>query len=238
MPNHITNHLGFDTRVQEIRDFLKGDNSLIDFNKIRPMPEILNKIVSGSMRTENGGHLENYVREAVKADSVTFTEVEKGIFKTDDGCYKTDAFCEVRAKAEDEVFIARAPNAEEVAELEKIGCPTWYEWGIKNWGTKWNAYDQEEISPNKIKFETAWNGVVALMTELSKRFPDVTFTYEYADEDTGYNVGTGFIKDGVSRVQALDKGSPQAYELAFKLMPDRAENYVLIDGKYTYKDED
>ena len=33
-------------------------------------------------------------------------------------------------------------GASYLSNLEKYGYPTWYEWSIATWGTKWNAYDQ------------------------------------------------------------------------------------------------
>jgi hypothetical protein len=48
------------------------------------------------------------------------------------------------------------------AMLEKYGYPSWYEWNIANWGTKWDAYDfgpfEESESDNElvVQFDTAW----------------------------------------------------------------------------------
>lgn len=39
MPNHVINHVAFDSRLDEIREYVKGENGIFDFNKIVPMPE-------------------------------------------------------------------------------------------------------------------------------------------------------------------------------------------------------
>lgn len=37
--------------------------------------------------------------------------------------------------------------------LIQYGYPTWYEWGLAEWGTKWNAYEQEfPFELNRVKF--------------------------------------------------------------------------------------
>lgn len=78
-------------------------------------------------------------------------------------------------------------------EREKYGCDNWYDWSIKNWGTKWNAYefiphDSNEES-NQIKFCTAWDTVPPIIRVLSEMYPDVIVKIQWANEDFGYNVG-------------------------------------------------
>ena len=76
------------------------------------------------------------------------------------------------------------------------GLASWYEWNIKKWGTKWNAYSQEEIEPNLIRFETAWSAPRPFYEAVAARFPEVEFVIEYADEDTGSNCGTLTYRNG------------------------------------------
>lgn len=39
MPNHVINNVTFDSRIDEIRAFVKGDDEPFDFESIIPMPE-------------------------------------------------------------------------------------------------------------------------------------------------------------------------------------------------------
>lgn len=77
--------------------------------------------------------------------------------------------------------------------IAKYGYPTWYEWSIDKWGTKWDAcypgcdHDEEEIN---IYFDTAWSTPLPVFKELSRQFPDLVIYVEYADEDMGHNCGT------------------------------------------------
>jgi hypothetical protein len=39
MPNHVINHVTFDSRFDEIKEYVKGENGIFDFNEIVSMPE-------------------------------------------------------------------------------------------------------------------------------------------------------------------------------------------------------
>lgn len=114
----------------------------------------------------------------------------------------------------------------------------WYNWNLKNWGTKWNSYDNSSESYNSFLFNTAWNGVLNLMIKISEQNNGIWIYYQYASEDTGYNCAEYIIFNGeVHHEFTPIGGSIEAYELAFKLYPENKENYVLIDGKYRYKED-
>jgi hypothetical protein len=87
-------------------------------------------------------------------------------------------------------------------EIEKYGAENcWYDWSIKNWGTKWNSYGYNEhtaenFDGSSIKFLTAWSSVSDLMKKLSSMFPDIRFDYKWVDEDFGHNTGKTEFKGG------------------------------------------
>ncbi len=125
-----------------------------------------------------------------------------------------------------------------LANIAQHDAPTWYEWSRKHWGTKWNACHSEQTD-NAITFETAWNGVTALMVALSKKFPNVSFEYSYADENTAYNCGKYKIAAGRIISEVLpDGGSKEAYELYFELHPEDRKYYEFTDGQYRYKEDE
>tara|TARA_R100000479_G_C6390406_1_gene204850 strand:- start:255 stop:863 length:609 start_codon:yes stop_codon:yes gene_type:complete len=79
--------------------------------------------------------------------------------------------------------------------IDKYGFDNWYDWRWHNWGTKWNAADAywEE---NICVFDTAWATPEAIIIELSKMFPKVEITVQYADEDIGSNFGEYNVLNG------------------------------------------
>jgi hypothetical protein len=78
-------------------------------------------------------------------------------------------------------------------EREKFGSNNEIDWAYENWGTKWGACDSWLTPPwntkdsanatGSISFNTAWGGVPNLMSSLSKKFPSLTFEYEYTDDE-------------------------------------------------------
>jgi len=218
VPNYIKNRLTVKEKVGEVFAFLKGDKSTIDFNKIIPMPECLN-----IDETSLGDKGMKYLYLSATEDLFRGKEIE-----------------EIKNR------LIQRKQFEEAVELGKkyllnianTGSKTWYGWARKNWGTKWNALGPSVISENCIEFDTAWDGVVALIEKLSAIFPDVVFEYKYADEDTGCNCGYGIIKNGVSEMVFPEKCSREAYELAFELRPDYAKYYSLEDGNYVSNEDE
>jgi hypothetical protein len=80
--------------------------------------------------------------------------------------------------------------------LIKYGANNWYDWNIKNWGTKWNSYNHNLDKDDTIEFQTAWGHPTAIITRLSHQFPRTKFFVQYADEDIGSNCGQYIIKKG------------------------------------------
>ena len=75
--------------------------------------------------------------------------------------------------------------------LEDRDGPNWYDWSVKNWGTKWNAYDHSaterdydrgEINYN---FLTAWGPPVPIVHELQRRFPTLCITLYFSIDCAG-----------------------------------------------------
>jgi len=58
----------------------------------------------------------------------------------------------------------------------KKGMPSWYEWSVQNWGTKWNCSEAslESTNPVTIRFDTAWSPPVPVIVALGAMFPKVS----------------------------------------------------------------
>lgn len=125
-----------------------------------------------------------------------------------------------------------------VKNEEEHGATTWYDWCVKHWGTKWNAYSCEQEIENVFTFETAWCGVSRLIQKMSKEHPNVTLHYEYSDEDTGSNCAAEIYLDGLLEQNQPENRSREAFELAFKLRPDSKEYYELVGDNYEYIEEE
>lgn len=186
MPNYIKNILSFDgdqDQVSRLFSAIKGENGLMDFNKLIPMPPEL-EIEAGS-RTDAG------FKEYMVFMAVTGLHPEK-----------------------ETTYLASHPEIDReewelgkqaYQNIQKYGCPTWYEWRVQNWGTKWNA-SSAEIAEGRLSFLTAWNAPKPVMEKLSGMFPTVSIHHAWADEDIGYNCGECTYQNGVMTQEHLPTG--------------------------------
>ena len=236
MPNHVTNVLRFDGdpgRVQslllELQNEEEGLGSL-DFNKIIPMPKAL-AIESGS-RTDIGlkayrDFVEIYTlgREVPRQELLQIPEQNE------------NAFLRHRPDID-----RRTWDLGRQAFRNKLlfGVPTWYEWCVQNWGTKWNAYD---CSPGdgSIEFHTAWSAPHPVIQKLSELYPELGITHLWADEDIGQNCGQREYQGGELTDEDYPMDGREACEFAADILGADLEDYGLVlneDGTdYIYEEE-
>ena len=223
MPNHITNVLEFDCSPDEfkkIAEFLRGspDRPLghVDFNTLIPMPPSLD-VEAGSRGDTGLMAYREYLRRSF------------GLGKEE-------------AKKLEETYRERFSEDPEIWDLgkqyyeniENYGAANWYDWRIRNWGTKWNAYDCAPVDPESgmLSFCTAWSGVPEMVTAISEKFPTVSIRYGWADEDIGRNVGRFTMKDGMVTdhdIPAPD--SREAFEMAAEIMDADLSDWGLTLSK-------
>ena len=218
MPNHVENHIEFNGDKQQIDAMInkiKSDKygiGTIDFKKIISMPETLN-IEAGS-RTDHGlkayrEFIEVYTagrsdKEALKALENIPTESENAFLRQ-----RTDI-------KRDEWELGKTAWQ----NIRKYGAPTWYEWSITNWGTKWNAYGYEEGTDysacDELTFQTAWSAPHPILRKLSEMFPEIVFKHQWADEDIGMNCGERCYLGGEKIDEFIPEGI-RATELALEV---------------------
>lgn len=61
----------------------------------------------------------------------------------------------------------------------------WYGWSNKNWGTKWDCYEEQldhTDSYTNYCFDTAWATPVMWFANVSRKFPFLEFEIEWAEE--------------------------------------------------------
>lgn len=206
MPNHVTNILtikGTEAQVREVRAAVetrgipeedwdgkptgKAFDLFIDFNRLIPMaPEL---------RETHSDGLVAYLENQFTMVSPTSDLAKEIVRSSPEGI---ENFCSA------------------VRNLHKHGHACWYGWAVAKWGTKWNGYDQAEVEPNILSFDTAWSHPAPIFAALSQRFPGVVFEIKYADEDIGRNVGHFLIQDGVkTALERFEPGSKRAQEFAY-----------------------
>jgi len=66
-----------------------------------------------------------------------------------------------------------------------------YEWRIREWGTKWGAYDvaRRDYEGVVLTFQTAWSPPFPVIVALAKMFPTVHLSLEYFEQGAAFAGG-------------------------------------------------
>jgi hypothetical protein len=121
-----------------------------------------------------------------------------------------------------------------INNLLNYGATTWYDWCIKNWGTKWNSYDTWKSEENGFQFSTAWSAPHPVIEALARKYPDVFITHEWADEDIGHNCGMREYENGECTYEYEPPTRKDAIEYATRVWGDSPQDYGLaINGTGT-----
>lgn len=176
MPNWCSNRLTIEAKSDKDAEFLisafKLDDKDFSFNAIIPRPKELN-IIEGSVTSM----ARDYLLEASCASTPEQLKKLK-----EKWCVKAKfVSCDEFTGFDDDAKFGRGYEAfikyvNVVADnISRFGHPTWYDWNIKNWGTKWDASSAELTQKGKVlifEFETAWSPPVPVFEYIAEHFAD------------------------------------------------------------------
>ena len=233
MPNHLMSKIHFSgdqSRIDELLESIKGDETLFDFNRVIPMPESLN--IEASSRTDSGlrayrDFITMYTMDGtIEKDLLNIPKEKEGIFLKTRPDIKLDEWNLGRTAFQNE---------------QKYGSKSWFEFHIQQWGSKWNSYNSEMAEDNTIEFCTAWTNVKPVVIALSQKFPDIEMKYQWADEDIGLNMGDVTFKGGecIDEI-SFENDSKEAFEFAADMwgLDLEEEGLIFNEKSGTYERQD
>lgn len=254
MPDHIQNRIrlfGDTNEVQKLLSHIKGQSDTgeeirIDFNTITPRPEGL----------QISHHLGVIMWAKLCTGQLDFASLLSPTDRSTVEMFSDQDYKGVSNKIEAQTALEcllgkRNENIKEFNEEEfngfiqclknyrSTGYMTWYDWSLDNWGTKWNAYNQqdERNTIDTIFFQTAWNSPILLIRKLSGMFPFVTIELTFADESGGYTGRLKFHGGEFIEINQPGRRSKEAYEICFELHPESINYYKLVGDTYEYVEE-
>ena len=114
-----------------------------------------------------------------KRDAGEMKAHENYVGETQDGSWCTDEYLQEQL---DQIKQGDEAHAE-------TGFHSWYDWNIAHWSTKWSPDVHEilvdvggDLSPATVSYQTAWGPSEALIAQLSKLHPALTFVESYIEE--------------------------------------------------------
>lgn len=238
MPNHVTNIIKFNgnaDRFQEILERIQHEEygrGYIDFSKIIPMPESLN-IQSGSMTRRGLEAYQGFI------EVYTLAGTRTGLDLLNISQAAEDAFLTIRSDINPEDW---ALGKAAFRNIQQYGAPTWYEWCVQNWGTKWNAYDCDIARDgSQMTFLTAWSAPHPVIQKLSEMYPDIIMEHQWADEDIGVNCGQRTYQGGAVLDEYYPDYGRQSKEFAAEILgEDLADRGLVLNANgtdYEYQED-
>jgi len=173
MANHCFNSLQLKADSETVKSalaYLKGKDSDFDFNKIIPMPESIRATQRGSLSFaseavclyQNEGVINNHLKMMMAEAQIDEKQLQEAI---------TDW---LRRKRVD-----LGLGQQIIANRKRYcNCGDWYEWSIKKWGTKWEAWDVT-VANDTVTFTTAWSPCSPVIEKIAGLFPKVQLVYQY-----------------------------------------------------------
>lgn len=137
---------------------------------------------------------------------------------------------------------------------KEYGVTDWYDWSVKNWGTKWNAYhDLVEVSEDgnslSVRFQTAWSEPTPILIEFTRRaaeaLGDCVITYQSIEEfhhfatDAETHIKNGSVDQGESSLDDVPfEDSEPCHALYANVFGGTIEEWAeRIQGQFTESEE-
>ena len=200
MPNWCANQVdveGDETEVARLIAFVKGDEDAFDFSNIVPIPDSPYYAVNEGQNDFLCGCKKVWVETKAQVGKYDEEGYEKA-----EGHWEVNGLPivkEVLGNGTIQDSVAAMFGGSDICPIHKVGQISshpdwWYNWNVKNWGTKWNCgevwHDRDDDSPVEGKtsynFETAWSPAVPVIHALSGLFPTLSIAHRYCEGGMGF----------------------------------------------------
>ena len=92
----------------------------------------------------------------------------------------------------------------------------WYNFNVREWGTKWDARDVDLLEEHKTslhyKFDTAWSPPTPVIEKLAQQNPNLNITLEYREEQ-GWGGEVAFTGSSMEVIKEWDVPDSHAEEI-------------------------
>jgi hypothetical protein len=85
------------------------------------------------------------------------------------------------------IACANGTEKDRKALIKKYGTDNWYDWNVKNWGTKWDCsssecgYQTDNESYFSVNFDSAWSPPTGWFYKVAQMYPKLNFKLSYSE---------------------------------------------------------
>lgn len=151
---------------------------------------------------------------------------------------RDNSISDILGEKSEVVLIPVENNTEEKCRqlVAEFGADNWYDWNIKNYGTKWDASATEfdlDVESFNVWFDTAWSPPGIFLEKLQVKYPQLDFELVYDLE--GSNDCGRFSTYRDSNGVFIDH---EVGELSYRAYDGREVYYNNSVGEWCYRDTD
>lgn len=206
MPNWCVNQVdigGDEAEVAKLIELVRGEDDAFDFSNIIPIPDAPHYAANENQNDFLCGCKPEFVitKAVVKGAEGHEYEKEHG-FEPQEGYWAVGGVAIKKVNLDNgtiEDSVAQMFGGSEVCpkhDLPKISSQPdwWYNWNVKNWGTKWNCLEvwHDRADGDKVdgrtsyNFDTAWSPAEPVVAALAEKFPTLSIVHRYCEGGMGF----------------------------------------------------
>ena len=179
MPNWVFNNLSISGKEEDLKKFMeKAGKPYMTYHK--------------GVRTQNEDGTWTYDAEAIN-EQLNDSPISFMNFATPEDLDAYFGASDYKPEGYDKLSME-----ERLAIAMRHSSDGWYDWNVRNWGTKWDAcnpsLNSDDPSSGSISysFDTAWSPAEGAYRAMVEQHPELTFEFECEEEQ-----GWGVVYDGV-----------------------------------------
>lgn len=139
-------------------------------------------------------------------------EMQRKMFKYSNPVF---AFWNIVKPTDLEAYHKQPDHTVPIADQLMFAGDHWYDWNIRNWGTKWDVavgdedkYPETELTDEGeaflgYRFNTAWSPPVEAIVALSQQYPDLVFSLSF-EEETGWGGEVVIVNGEPTETESYD----------------------------------
>ena len=240
MPNYCNNYLKVSGDAKELKKFLKkgiteetksyhyivdetGEKELVwRMSNYHPTPEPLTRTISPARDGEWVNEWEvQHAKKRIEEQPSNIAKLELEL-QTATGEQVNDLLDQLK-EAKKPIAIpelipcANGTEKDRKALIKKYGTDNWYDWNVKNWGTKWEASYPSVLEKTAkhivYSFDTAWSPPITWQERVAKMYPKLKFVNEYEEGGMAFAGRTTSIKGDTTDEGLPYEGSEEDEEI-------------------------